>query len=746
MTKPAQPAPAPQCAPLPCVRTAARWNCEQPPALDPRRPDARCGGSSRRAGGERPIRASRLSVAALVAVLIGCASVEKGQYGVASLDFEGMEQMDERALERCLLSVERPTFAIPLGLSATGCEEPPFDSSPPRIRLWRWPWTDWPSFNAAVVDVDRRRIERWYRARGFYDARVVDIRYAPEEAGSFGAEVPPGRCDPQQQECTVEITVTIEEGVPLSVGHVRVHGLESLPNESRESVMDAELPEVGARFDELDYDHGKQALLRQLAEASYAGAEIAGEVTLDHQAKLAHIDYRVTPGPSYRFGDVRVEGNGALPESTIGAAAGIARGEPFRDSALTEAQQEIYALGAFSVVEVERVLDPRTHEADVHVRVTPLPYDAFRVGVGVTSGALQRTETGQVESVPQWDVHVLGRYERRHVLGTLGKLRIEDRPRLIFPHPFPQIACKRGTACADTALGNLARVRLNQPGVLEARTDLIFEGQWDYGPEPFLGFLRHDLLGRVSAKRAFLRRNLFGTLAVQHDRFIVPGGQVSLSDQPIPEDYAFSFLEQDARLDLRDDDVQPRSGLYVGMLTREAARTPISDWTMFQLLPEARGYLPLPFHMVIALRFAVGANFILASSAGLDALSRELGPTSYRLRGGGAQSNRGFVAGTLGAGVDGGLRRWESAAELRIRLGGAFGVVGFFDMGDVIRSSTLDFMHPNPSAGFGFRYVTIVGALRFDVGFRVGTIEGRRDELFVFGVPGAMHLTLGEAF
>ena len=73
-------------------------------------------------------------------------------------------------------------------------------------------------------------------------------------------------------------------------------------------------------------------------------------------------------------------------------------------------------------------------------------------------------------------------------------------------------------------------------------------------------------------------------------------------------------------------------------------------------------------------------------------------------------------------------------------------MVGFYDMGDVIRGSTLTFEHPNPSAGFGLRYVTIVGAIRFDLGFRVGKIEGARDKLFLFDVPGAMHLTLGEAF
>jgi hypothetical protein len=429
----------------------------------------------------------------------------------------------------------------------------------------------------------------------------------------------------------------------------------------------------------------------------------------------------------------------------------------------------VYALGAFSVVEVERLLNVRTQQAHIHIRVTPLPYDAFRVGIGVTSGALQRGDNGKTDSVPQWDVHLLGRYERRHIFNTLGKLRIEDRPRLIFPNSFPTTDCEPGESCP--VLGNLVRVRLNQPGAVEARTDLIFETQWDYGPEPFLAFLRHDVMGRVSAKRAFLRRTVFGTLAVQHDRFIVAQNETYVSDdassggEPIPcampapgeppctplfrvtpDTYVHSFVEQDVRLDLRDGDVQPRKGIYLGLLATQSVRTPISDWTMVQLQPEARGYVPLPFHMVIATRFAIGANFILDARSDLDAINQELGPTTYRLRGGGAQSNRGFVAGTLGAGIEGGLRRWESSTELRIRLGKSFGVVGFYDMGDVIRGSSLNFAEPNPSAGFGLRYLTIVGAIRFDLGFRLGETEDDAKELFLFDVPGAMHLTLGEAF
>ena len=688
-------------------------------------------------GAVRPMLAA---IALLSALAAGCASIPRGEYGVDALEIEGADALSDEAIARCLLTMERDRFGLRLGLSKPECESPPFDRSAPSLSLWRWPWTDWPTLNVAVVEVDRQRIERFYRARGFYDARVLAIRYEPEAAADPSLLGPDPECDPSRDECTVRVAIVVAEGAPMRVGNVRVEGLDGLTGEARARVADAALPVTGERFDELDYDRGKRELVDGLAEASYAAAEVEGHVQLDHERKLAHVVYAVRPGAPYRFGEVLVSGQGELPASPIVGAAGIERGSPYRQSALRDVQHEVYALGAFSSVEVERVLDHATRTAALRVAVVPLPYDAFRLGIGVTSGALQRTSGGTTESVPQWDVHLLARYERRHVLGTLGKLRIEERPRVILQAPFPDPERPKP--------GNTLRVHLSEPGLVEARTELGLEAVWDYGPDPFLGFERSDLILRLSAQRPFLRRSLFATVALQHDRFLVSDpAERTNEDKPVPSSYVYSFVDQELRLDLRDDPVQPRQGAHFSVLASESVRAPFSDWTLIRLLPDARVYLPLPFDMVLALRFALGALFVLDArdDPPLDAISALLGPTSYRLRGGGAQSNRGFVASELGAGREGGRRRWESSVELRLRLGNEFGVVLFYDMGDVNQGRALRFDQPNPSAGFGLRYLTFIGAIRVDLGFRLGEAEGTADT-HVFGAPGALHLTLGEAF
>lgn len=667
----------------------------------------------------------------------GCASVPHGQYGVDAISIEGAHQLSEDAIQRCLLTMERDRFGVVLGVSSAGCQSPPFDSSPPRLELWRWPWTEWTTLNVAVLDVDRQRIERFYRARGFYDARVVEVRYDPAQAAEPAAAAA-GGCDPNHDSCTVRIQIVVEEGQPLHVGRVEVSGLDALPDEVRRRVLDEALLEPGARFDELDYDRGKQRLIEHLAEESYAEAKVKGQVRLDHERKLADASYQVELGPSYRFGDVSVAGQGTLPAAPIAAAAAIERGLPYRQSALSEVQREVYALGAFSSVEVDRELDAETHEARLRITVKPLDPNSFRVGVGVTSGAVQRTLGESVDSVPQWDTHLLARYERRHLLGSLGKLRLEDQPRLIFGAPFPQFR--------DEQLGNVLRVRLTQPGVVEARTLLTVDGLFDYGPDAFRGFLRWDIALSLGLERSFLRRALWARVAVEHDRYLVNADAQTNDNEPPPDSYLYSFLEQDLRLDLRDDEVWPRQGAWFGLRTTESVRTPLSDWTSFQIGPDARGFLPLPFQMTLALRFALAALIITDSKPDLDAESRARGPNAYRLRGGGAQSNRGFVAGKLGAGDDGGVRRWESSAELRLRLGNQLGLALFYDMGDVNAEPRFRFNEPNPSLGFGARYLTPVGTIRGDFGFRLGSANDDDEKGTLFGHPGALHITLGEAF
>lgn len=670
-----------------------------------------------------------------------CASVERGHYGISRLQIDGMRQMSDDALRACLLTRERDAFTLRIGGFTNTCNQPPFTPGLPTLKLWSWGWTEWPSFNRSVLERDLERVLRWYRARGFYDARVLSWSVDPPEA-SQGARS-------SASSSTARLHVVIQEGEPVRVRSLELAGTAGLGAKLRQALRDAVGFAPGDRFDEVEYDRAKQALTDVLRERSYAGARVDGRVEIDTRLRRARVELDIRPGPAYRFGALRIEGHGELPEGPIRAAAGLRADEPYRPARVEEMRIEVLALNAFASVEVEEQLEPAQQRVNVTLRVAPRERDTLRLGAGVTSGASLRSETGELESIPQWDLHLFASYERRHIAGTLGSLRVEERPRVIFNEAFPTFT--------DPELGNVLELKVHEPGIIESRTDLFAESSWDYGPDPFLGFRRSDITLRLGARRGFFARHLVATLAVQQDLFRVgsDGDNVTSDGSPTPSSYRYGFLEQDLALDLRDHRTRPRSGAYFALNATEALHSALSDWTSVRLLPDARAYLPLPLSSTLAFRAALGALIIFEADSSLDDLSRDLGPSSYRLRGGGANSVRGFLPGELGAGSQGGVRRWESMLEWRVRLGAPLTAVAFVDVGDVNAEESFRFDHLNTSVGLGFRYFTVIGPLRLDAGFRVVDLQrlGADDAIedgastFPFtNVPGALHLTIGDSF
>jgi len=86
-------------------------------------------------------------------------------------------------------------------------------------------------------------------------------------------------------------------------------------------------------------------------------------------------------------------------------------------------------------------------------------------------------------------------------------------------------------------------------------------------------------------------------------------------------------------------------------------------------------------------------------------------------------------------------------AELRAMVGSLFGrplaAVGFFDIGNVFaRAGDMSLSKLSGTPGFGVRYDSPLGPLRFDIGFQ--------NSRFVYGTPRGrgfeFHLSIGEAF
>jgi len=730
----------------------------------------------------------------------GCAEVPADRYGVGRLRLEGVEAMDPRALRSCLATDQRDRFDINFGRTTEPtCNQPPFESTTRlRIPLWRWPWADWPLYDRNVFERDLMRVERWYRARGYYDARVTSSTTDPPGAALQDRVTEDAECErlDDDEGCEVELGIRIEEGEPVLVQSIDMDGVERVSDldaeeteDLRETLRDAWKLEVGERFDETFYEQSKQQMLRQLHQNGRGCARVAGDVALDPRAQSANVRFTVEPGPETRIGFVSLVGNDDLRAATILAVADIEAGDLYTDTLLESARHAIYALGTFSSVDVigaprrgedgQCTLDDDGHgTVDVSIRVTPGRRLRYGFGVGLQAGVLGAGL--QQESVPQWDVHLLGFVEHRNFLGGLRRARLEVRPKVIFNRGYVQNDSQdNGQIIPGPRPGLEVRLEMRQPAFIESRTTLVFTSRYDLGPDPFNFFYRHDLDAAIGVRRNFFDGKLSVAIGVHANMYRIAEDFPNLAEGPPfpPSDYELLFLEETIQLDLRDDTRKPSKGAYFAV---DAHQSAFLTWSYLRFVPEGRLYAPLG-PLVLAGRFRLGWMKILREGQGLDPISAQLGPQRYRLRAGGASSHRGFAPGWLGDPGDavipyerdtdgdgipesypyrfernsGGLRRWEASLELRVPVNTDFGLAFFADMGDVNREPSFRFRHIHLALGFGFRYQTIIGPFRVDFGFLIpgAQVVGENDpvvpnraNLGFVDWAGAIHLTIGEAF
>ena len=695
----------------------------------------------------------RLCVLLLV---LGCSTVPPNRYGVDRLRIEGMSEMDERSLRACLATSQRPRRQITLGIQENGaCGEPPFDAGHVAVPLGVRRLLDWPLFDRIALEQDLARIERWYQARGFHAIEVTDVEVTPERAMQddvIDADAEDPGCErlDDDEGCVADIAITLVEGPPTLVKEIAIEGIDGLPERVRDALHAAVELAVDERADEALYDRSKSAMARVLANEGYARARIRGHLYVHRGRREARVRYHVEPGPLCTFGEVEVTGNEDLPTDSIVAAARIFRGDPYSYDDLREAQRAIFGLGAFSAVVVEPVLEGDGSVIDVSVAVTPARRHRFGLGFGVQSGIVQRGDFEPI-SVPLWDLHLTVRYENRNMAGGLRRFLLENKPRLIIQEPFPGFEQPR--------FGNLLSAEFRQPGFLEPRTTLVLGASHEFGPDPFDTFFRHRVDARVLFERFFFKHKLFASVGLRSSFYRVPSGELTNDGGAPPSDSDLMYFEEVLRLDLRDDPNRPHGGFFAQVAVQQAGYFLLSSWDYVRLMPDVRAYIPLPKKITIAARFAMGMYFITDADGDLDETSQQLGPRDLRIRGGGPTSNRGYLAGRLGDGRDGGIRRWEGSLELRFPITASFGGVVFGDVGDVSRTKTFRFDHPQTSVGFGFRYFTIVGAIRADFAFRltgatvIGIDERMRrtsdDTEVSLGFtrwPGAFHLSIGESF
>ncbi|WP_257792784.1 MULTISPECIES: outer membrane protein assembly factor [Sorangium] len=510
----------------------------------------------------------------------------------------------------------------------------------PILSIWDALTVEYERFDRFVLERDMARIERYYRARGFYNARARAARV--QRTGGPGKE---GR---------VRVRIVVSEGQPVKIASVDLEWRDWTLEKGKDvvrPVTDAKARlRIGERLEEEQYEELKKALLRVLTDRGFAYATVEGHVDVDLVKNEARVRYTIELGPECTFGKVKLEGLGELPEGPVRTAIGIEEGERFSTAALSEAEQALADFGVFGAVAVKPELappgQPRSPVVPVTFSVEPAALRAVKLGGGAEVGS-------RVEA------HLVAGWEDRNFLGGLRRFNIEARPGLVFyPVEFSTLF---GEDLGDTfrLLPEIQlRSELRQPGAFERRTAAVLRGSFklycprtgefctkpdaakkpeevepgnaaNTPPEPpehaIVGY--REYVGSIGLERPFLKSDLNAALLYNvqlNSPFTYNDVPLPLGFQSIFIPYLQALVSYDRRLNRagKPDRLTPHHGYYVALdaqlagylrFDTELANAIVGHEVRaardLRLQPEFRAYLPVSRRWTLGFRMTTGWLF-----------------------------------------------------------------------------------------------------------------------------------------
>lgn len=619
-------------------------------------------------------------------------------------------------------------------------------------------------YDADVLGKDLERIERYLQRRGYFEAKVIAARVITTD------------------EHRVRISIRVNPGVPVKTASIQLIGLEKVPVDVAAAALRASPLRTDTPFDEDAYKESKQSLQRVLRDAGYAFAKVTGKVEVDVARHQALVRFEIVPGQTAVFGNIRIVGLKQVPEDRVRATLSLESGSTFSQSALDDAQHALLKLGVFTSVELKAdARRAKGNRVPIVIVVDESELRTLRGGGGLQLDTLR------------FAGHLTVGWEDKNFLGGLRRFSIDAKPGMVFyPTRLSDIrAPDRGL------IEQQLHVELRQPSLFNGRTTGFVSGSFSLYPllyaeskpdEGILGF--SEIKASTGLDRAFFDQRLQITPSYnwQFDKPVdysawTIGKSIAANDELL-DNLHISYPELQIAWDLRDDPLEPRKGARFSIDAQAALATLGSDVSDFRVRPEARAFMPISPSVTLAVRAATGFLFphnygdSLTDPGSFSAAGLAQDQQKLLFRGffsGGPNSNRGYPIREVGPhgyvaflsrNLDctttplprgcnrplGGVSLWEASLEVRFRLFGPLGGVLFTDASDVSRELGLSFLAPHLSPGWGLRYATPIGPVRFDMGYRLPfaqDIEGRDKDAeprALFGLPIAIHLTLGEAF
>jgi outer membrane protein assembly factor BamA len=493
----------------------------------------------------------------------------------------------------------------------------------------------------------------------------------------------------------------------------------------------------------------------------FASATVALTPRPDPERSRVDLEFRVAEGPRAIVDRIIVVGNRNTDPNIIRRELRLHSGEPLGLEDRLESQRRVAALGLFRRVSVQPFAHGDDARVDVLVTVEEAPATSVGYGGGLEVSRLLRPTGPGGAAEERFEFAPRGFFNigRRNLGGKNRSVNLFTRVSL---RPDDSVDEPGGSPFGFADYRVIATYR--QPRLLGAN-DATVTGALEQGVRSSFNFARKGVVSELSRALApgivAAFRYSFGWTKT-FDKGVGDADQAYI-DRLFPQVRLSGFSGAISR-DTRDSLASPTRGTFLSGEGSVAARAlggqvgfmkTYLQGFWFRELPGMRG-------TVFATRAALGlADGFERTVPALDPVTGEPIPgvsdevedlpASERFFAGGDTTIRGFTLDTVGAPNTisesgfpiGGNAVLIMNAELRLPAWHDLAPVVFVDGGNVFeRVTQFDVGELRGALGFGMRYLSPVGPIRVDVGFKFdrrvigGSLEKRHE----------IHLSIGHAF
>jgi len=636
-------------------------------------------------------------------------SVERGpRYRLTGLDIKGNEYFDTRTI-RERMSITPATLL--------------------RYRNGRY------SEDLLRKDVDS--IQYLYRANGFRDVKV-ETRVER---------------NPQSKEEEVTLYLKIEEGPQWFVSGVEISGVNLRDFDLLKGLLQTN---EGQPFSETAMVSDRDTILNFYFNNGYPDAALELRTEPDEAGRRMGVKIEVTEGRRNFVRRVLVGGYRTTRPRLIYDRILLETGDPLSQSAIIDAQRRLYDLGIFAKVDIA-LQNPEGKERDKNVlyRLEEASRYSYTFGFGAQ---LARIGGGlgtfnSPAGAPGFSPRVNFGVSRVNVLGLGHTLSFRSQysnfqKRAVVTYYAPQFTGNDRLNLSFTSLFDNSRdIRTFAAQRLESSIQL---GQ------------------RLSKANTVQYRFTYRRVQIDQSTLSIDPALIPLFSQPVRLGIVSTSFVQDKR----DDPIDSRRGSYNTVDFGFATSAFGSQSDFLRLIFRNSTYHRLRRDMVLARLTTLGGMYSLSGRS----LERDV-PLPERYFSGGGSTHRGFPDNQAGprdlsTGFPiGGKALVMNTLELRFPLiGDTIGGVMYHDMGNVYRDldkisfrtaqrDVQDFDYMVHSVGFGIRYRTPLGPVRFDIGYSPNSplffgFKGTREELVQGGGVRLVqrinalqfHFSLGQTF